>query len=115
MASCKDCLHVDFCKIRDIFGDMPICKHFKDRNRFVELPCKFLQKCFVIPTTENKLPYITEMQCIGFSLSNGSYNANLITDKNKLYQPCFSAFGKTVFLTREEAERALKNENRIVE
>ena len=37
MASCKDCLHVDVCKNRDIFVDMPICEHFKDRNRFVEL------------------------------------------------------------------------------
>ena len=116
MASCKDCLHYEFCCAgKSGKPDYVNCKYFKDRTRFVELPCKFLQKCFVIPTTENKLPNITEMQCIGFSLSNGSYNANLITDKNKLYQPCFSAFCKTVFLTREEAERELKNENRIVE
>lgn len=71
-------------------------------------PCKFLQKCFVIPTIENNLSDITEMKCIGFSLSHDSYNVNLITDKNKLYQPCFGEFGETVFLTREETEQALK-------
>lgn len=71
-------------------------------------PCKFLQKCFVIPAIENNLFNITEMKCIGFSLSHDSYNANLITDKNKLYQPCFGRFGETVFLTREEAEKALE-------
>lgn len=76
-------------------------------NGVIVLPCKFLQKCFAIPTIENNLSDITEMKCIGFSLSHDSYNANLITDKNKLYQPCFGAFGKTVFLTREEAEKAL--------
>lgn len=114
MASCKDCLHYEACKsqVPRTFWDSETfyyhCKCFKDRTRFVELPCKFLQKCFVIPTSENKLPDITEMECIGFALSNGSYNANLITDKNKLYQPCFGAFGKTVFLRREEAEKALK-------
>lgn len=108
MASCKDCLHVDVCKNRDIFGDMAICEHFKDRTRFVELPCKFLHNCFVLPTINNNFSDIAEMKCIGFSLSHDSYNANLITDKNKLYQPRFEAFGKTVFLTREEAERALK-------
>lgn len=77
-------------------------------NNVIPLPCKFLQKCFVIPTIENNLSDITEMKCIGFSLSYDSYNANLITDKNKLYQPCFGAFGKTVFLTKEEAEEKLK-------
>lgn len=77
-------------------------------NGVIVMPCKFLQKCFVIPTIENNLSDITEMKCIGFSLSHDSYNANLITDKNKLYQPCFGAFGNTVFLTREEAEKALE-------
>lgn len=118
MASCKDCISYGFCNEHWLgIGDMPnlcseeyICEHFKDRNRFVELPCNFMQKCFVIPTIENNLSDITEMKCIGYALSNGLYNANLITDKNKLYQPCFGAFGKTVFLTREEAERALKGE-----
>ena len=81
-------------------------------NGVIVPPCKFLQKCFVIPTIENNLSDITEMKCIGFSLSHDSYNANLITDKNKLYQPCFGAFGKTVFLTREEAEKALERSKR---
>ena len=76
-------------------------------NGVVALPCKFLQKCFVIPTADNSLSEITEMKSVGFSLSSCNYNANLITDKNKLYQPSFEAFGKTVFLTKEEAEQAL--------
>ena len=71
-------------------------------------PCKFLSKCYVLPTRNNNLSDITETKCLGFILSQDSYNANLVTEKNKLYQPCFGAFGKTVFLTREEAERALK-------
>lgn len=84
-----------------------IADHFI-ANGVIIPPCKFLQKCFVMPTIENNLPDITEMKCIGFSLSHDMYNANLITDKNKLYQPCFGDFGKTVFLTREEAEKALE-------
>ena len=71
-------------------------------------PCKFLSKCYVLPTRNNNLSDITETKCLGFILSQDGYNANLVTEKNKLYQPCFGAFGKTVFLTREEAERALK-------
>ena len=77
----------------------------------IVLPCKFLSKCYVLPTRNNNLSDITETKCLGFILSQDSYNANLVTEKNKLYQPCFGAFGKTVFLTREEAEKALKEWN----
>ena len=46
------------------------------------------------------------MKCIGFSLSHDLYNANLITEKNKLFQPSFGEFGKTVFLSMEAAKTA---------
>ena len=77
-------------------------------NGVIVLPCEFLKRVFVIPTIENGLSDITEMKCIGFTQSFDSYVANLTTDKNKIYQPCFGKFGKTVFLTKEEAEQALK-------
>lgn len=77
-------------------------------NGVIVQPCEFQQKVYVLPTIENGLQDITEMKCIGFSLSFDSYVANLITDKNKLYQPGFGRFGKTVFLTKEEAEAALR-------
>ena len=77
-------------------------------NNVIVLPCRFLQKCYVIPTIENNLADIAEMKCIGFSLSHDSYVANLINDKNKLYQPAFGEFGKTVFLAKEDALKAVK-------
>lgn len=77
-------------------------------NNVILPPCSFLQKCYVIPTVENNLADITEMKCIGFSLSLDSYVANLINDKNKLYQPAFGRFGKTVFLAKEDALKAVK-------
>lgn len=46
MASCKDCLHYEACEsqVPKTFWDSETfyyhCKCFKDRNRFVELPCK---------------------------------------------------------------------------
>ena len=78
-------------------------------NGVIVPPCDFQQKVYVLPTRENSLPEITEMECIGFILSRDCYGVNLITDKNKLYQPSFDYFEKTVFLTKEEAERELKN------
>lgn len=48
------------------------------------------------------------MRCIGFSLGEPNDTVNLVNDKNKLYQPSFDKFGKTVFLTKEEAEKTLE-------
>ena len=47
MAICKNCLHSDVCIMTSELGFNKAermfdfdCKHFKDRNKFVELPCK---------------------------------------------------------------------------
>lgn len=40
MASCKDCLCGDVCSIAEVMGENYCCPDCKDRNRFVELPCK---------------------------------------------------------------------------
>ena len=77
-------------------------------NGVIVPPCKFHQKVYVLPTKENSLDDITEMKCIGFILSCDCYGVNLITAKNKLYQPSFDYFGKTVFFAREEAEAKLR-------
>ena len=44
---CKNCIKEDVCKIAEDFYKNPVygmyiedCDYFKDRNRFVELPCK---------------------------------------------------------------------------
>ena len=62
---------------------------------------------YVIPTAQNRLEEITEMRCIGYIIGESGMNANLLDGKNKLFQPSFDSFGKTVFLTREEAEQTL--------
>lgn len=112
MASCKDCLSYDVCQFHiDEETKMTIneCDHFKDRNRFVELPCK------VGNTVYLKLDGIAEIiegyvRKISFSRKNeiviciGRKQGTYYTTGNfKL-----SSFGKTVFLTRELAEKALK-------
>lgn len=77
-------------------------------NGVIVPPVKPMQKCVVLPTIENGLQDVTEMKCIGYAVSHDSAVVNLIDEKNKLYQPAFGRFGKTVFLTKEEAEAALK-------
>lgn len=116
MASCKDCLSVDVCKNRDVFGDMPTCEHFKDRTRFMELPCKvgdvvysYCEELYRI------LPYFIEQIIISYDSDslNNEYVTFIGISSNAselLAEIDFTVdeIGKTVFLTREEAERALK-------
>ena len=77
-------------------------------NGVIVPPCKEGDTVYVIPTKENGLSEITEMRTLGFSISALYNTVNLADEKNKLYQPSFERFGKTVFHTREEAEKALK-------
>lgn len=80
-------------------------------NGVVVLPCWIDDPVFVIPTKENGRKEITPMACLGFYIGEPCNTANCFDEKNKLYQPSFDMFGKSVFLRREEAEKALKERN----
>lgn len=115
MASCKDCLHVDVCKSKDIFGDMPVCSYFKDRTRFVELPCKvgdvvysYCEDLFRI------LPYFIEQIIISYDSDSPNneyvtFNGISSSTSELLADMDFTVdeIGKTVFLTREAAEKSV--------
>ena len=105
MATCKDCLHNEAC---DIYaGNLnkdgaEKCRCFKKRNRFVELPCKVGDTVY----------YITG---IGYNLVKPAKVKEIILGENGIkdlyvqgnghnFENSFDIF----FLTREEAERALK-------
>ena len=119
MASCKDCVHVEVCRFTDLpapLSDSYIreseyiekrCGNFKNRSRFVEVPCAVGDTVYVIENIAGEEKIIQDsVETIGI----GYY-----ADGVELYQfdgikidGYFSDFGKTVFLTREEAEQALK-------
>lgn len=95
MATCKDCLHDEACEF--YAGDLSKdgaekCACFKDRNRFVELPCKLGEELYRIKTIRGK-KIVTETQL----------------NQNTFWRIVFGGeYGKTVFLTKEEAKRGLK-------
>lgn len=107
MASCNDCLHVKICqktRIMDPTHNYAIeCNDFKDRSRFVELPCvgdKVYELCRINQFGDYK---IVESEIRGF-----------IVDTNGTAFD-YELLGERFFLTHEEAEQALKergeNEN----
>lgn len=78
--------------------------------QYIRTPCKLNEHVFIIPTNENHFEEITEMKVIGFAIGEPCNVANCFRIKgtSALFQPSFDEFGKTVFLTREAAERALE-------
>lgn len=121
MAKCRNCLHWEVCnEYRSAFWGhkaqyrSPIvnasddnCIFYKNRSRFVELPCKVGDTVYVIENVAGEEKIIQDsVETIGI----GYY-----ADGIEIYQfdgiktdGYFSDFGKTVFLTKEAAEQALK-------
>lgn len=119
MAGCKDCISYGVCNEHWLgTGDMPnlcsgeyICEQFKDRNRFVELPCKVGDTVYYPwAYDENKGIAFNKIESIKIYV--GRIPLVLVEDWES-DMPIPTAFypedfGKTVFLTREEAEKKLE-------
>lgn len=110
--TCKDCVHYDVCNIfgYEVLGNFDICVHFKDKSKFIELPCKVGDKVFVI---DKKEIYECSIYGIDIDFKGGWFtflhNGVFPSFKNKkVYY--LSEMGKTVFLTKEEAEQALRSQ-----
>ena len=98
MSTCKDCLYGDNCSICEVMGDDFCCVGFKDRSKFVELPCKVGDTVYHLLRTG----VITKRKVEKYILTS-SEGLCYILDNNEIY-PCF---WKSIFLTKEEAEQAL--------
>lgn len=110
MASCKDCIHFKACNHwlskenqQLLSEEGHICEHFKDRNKFVELPCKVGDTVYFIKYAFNFLqtPKVEKIQKIEI------YDIDVIfRTKSRAFND--KAINDMVFLSREEAEKALE-------
>ena len=119
--TCKDCIHYEVCETEEWFTedfDNPDCPYFKDKSRYIELPCKAGDTVYVLKAeyTECHLgATFSEFSCQGCEEAEcesvEKYSVRELSNINKwtildyLWQ---GRFGKDVFLTRGEAEKALK-------
>lgn len=115
MASCKECIHFDRCKGLYKFDRLQKavskgCSYFKDRSRFVELPCKIGDTLYTIVTGNR----IREWIVVDISFFSYSVVKIVITadskDNNGTDHMRFEKhyLNHSVFLSREAAEQALK-------
>lgn len=119
--TCKDCYHYDACNAwinhgETLYSDYTYstedCPFYKDKSRIVKLPCKVGDKVYKL--TRNKVKKC-EVVFVGISADEKCSYFNFVENYAdgtfyKSYSMVFGVIGKTVFLTREEAEEALRKE-----
>ena len=124
MATCKDCLHYDVCAVKRKMNTIKVyingksvttdfiesvvekrCKHFKDKSRFIVLPCKVGDTIYRCGYPSKKV-YEWEIEHVKLYLDEIVF----VDDSDNEFTA--EDIGKTVFLTREEAEKALKERER---
>lgn len=114
--TCKDCIHFGVCwKQQELldereFGEEQEC--CEEASRFIVPPCKVGDTVYYLTTvdTEKELNatdiFCGTVQSVGFDGKNIWLSVKY---KNGLYYAHTAKdFGKTVFLTKEDAEKALK-------
>jgi hypothetical protein len=119
MATCKDCLHIDSCKqwytsLPDKYHDG--CDNFKNRNHFVELPCKIGQTAYEVVYLRNgTVSHISPLKVVGIHIGDfpdlrghkrKSYLVVVYPTSEILGRIPLDKVGKTLFMTKKEAEAA---------
>lgn len=104
MSTCNDCLHAEICPWD---CDGVVCEHFKDSSKFFEMPCKVGDTVYFIGTNNiNKLNSgVIEVGVEKLVLKSGGVYMKLSC--NAVYETSCRSIGKTIFLTKAEAEKAL--------
>ena len=106
MANCKDCIHFESCKNlyethgEGLSGDSYVCDFFKDRSRFVELPCKVGDFVYFIKARRIMADIVSK-----FTIDRCGVMLQRVNGYNLGYT---DQLGEKIFLTHEEAEKALK-------
>lgn len=123
MAECKDCIHYSRCnEIYEAAGffldyEKSCCKQFSNRSEWVHLPCNVGDTVYHFSECFGTIcPYFVENIYISYWGDN-SQNALYAFEADYHYEDVLidcidfelEDIGKTVFLTREEAEKALED------
>ena len=113
--TCKDCLHDGVCYTQEVCNDIEQhikdlgCKNFTNRAEWVHLPCKVGTPVYIPEIEVDKIERKVVTKIYRTTVDEYSVNARYImyhTRKGNNFTD--SMLGKTVFLTREEAEKDLE-------
>lgn len=125
--TCKDCVHYNVCIQEKECVEMlsyqvrtdveKICIFFKDKSRFVEKTCDLGERFYFVVRAFNEICECTvvKIEMNYFTSPQEWLTVEYFSDvigKQEYKNRIDLMLGKTVFLTREEAEKALKERNK---
>ena len=107
--TCEKCIHSSVCETYVTYGGdwhAEKCDHFKPKSRFVELPCELGSTVYEVFDGR-----VYEKEVISITILFASYvkriNIHCQNSRGALTACGAIDFGETVFLSREDAEKAL--------
>lgn len=102
MKICEDCIHFEVCSYVNPY--LPVCDSFKDKSRFIELPCFIGDYCIY----ENKIWYILQITYFG---SDDDFVLSLTDIVSSRFKKIFAS--DVEFISKEEAEKRLEELNEV--
>jgi hypothetical protein len=105
---CKDCIYEKMCETR---YEKEHCYSFKDKSLFIELPCKVGDTVYAV---NNGKVHKTTVYSLHIETENGHYCYFIkcsIFVEIRVY--ILRRLGEGVYLTREEAEKALAERSKM--
>lgn len=99
---CDNCIHQTACfdLCRGFEQEVELCEHFSDRTEWVHLPCKVGDRVFSIVMIGGEYSVVADrVHALKISTKNIYTETNWYVEGGKI--------GYNVFLTQEEAEKAL--------
>lgn len=119
MSRCQDCVHYEVCSIRPIWRNVEqteddCCRHFKPKSRFVELPCAFGDVIYMLVTRKtHSFEYVFKDGKRNMIKQQNQHTFIKDTYFTKLnFWKVLEGWGKTVFPSKEEAEKALRERSK---
>lgn len=120
--TCEDCIHYEVCKRIDNKMEVKnmslnetiqeMCRDFKDKFKYIELTCKVGDEVYVIKNNKIHTKDVVYYHKIHSRIAEQNEEYWHCVDKDRIsinvitFYP--ENFGKTVFLTKSEAEQKLK-------
>lgn len=117
MTNCENCYHTASCEYYCMQNRTWDCDNYKDKTYIIELPVRIGDVIYTNVSwsgwylREKDKPYKAKVVFIGV---NGEKNfMNVVYEKNdNMLTFNFDEIGKRVFLTREEAKKAIANNSK---
>ena len=121
--TCKDCIHYEVCKrkynhlyesysILDAENIESVCKSFKNKSKYIELPCKMGDTVYVIKNNKISAKDIVYYNKIHSRVAEQNEEYWHCVDKDRISRNVITFYpeniGQTVFLSKSEAEQKLK-------